>query len=464
MATCRYCGKPLPLLERISGPGAFCSREHKEKYQDEYSRLALRRLLGEKDAEDEPLPAATEAAAPNSFQIASTVPRQAGGRPPAESATALAIAARPESEGRAPAPPKPPAPRLASLVPASPDLVSPRRGGRPRLPMPAWVWRLDWEAELLEGIGDEEPAAPELKAQPAADLKTQPAPAPPALLPPAPAPLIERTTPEPVAPPRPASVEAPAPAATPQPVVPATPVKTAESDGREFPRIEPPPMFARGEAEEEPAEAEQSFISRMPIAVRVVLVLIGVILIGFGIHYLTGGDKSEAPAPRPEVARAVVMGPGGWFTNDMPDRSRARTRAGAFSIYRPSLELRDYRIEFTGRIEQGSLGWVVRWTDPDNYVALKLSRQGTRHKLTRHLVMSGEETGRQETMLAGITPGAKGYNVRMDTSGPRFTVFIQGQQVESWTDDRPARGGFGFLNEGDERGRIEAVQVFVLSR
>jgi hypothetical protein len=52
----------------------------------------------------------------------------------------------------------------------------------------------------------------------------------------------------------------------------------------------------------------------------------------------------------------------------------------------------------------------------------------------------------------------------MDVRGARFTVYLQGQQVDSWTDNRLARGGFGFLNEGDERGRIDSIQVFLLSR
>lgn len=221
---------------------------------------------------------------------------------------------------------------------------------------------------------------------------------------------------------------------------------------------------ARWEAPEEEVAAEASFFSRVPTVVWVVLILAGVILIGFGAHALMGDGKSGAPAARPEVARAIVMGPGGWFTSDMPDRTRTKSRAGAFSIYRPSLELSNYRIEFVGKIESGSLGWVARWSDADNYLAVKLSRQGARHKLTHYAVMTGMESARQETTLTGITPGLKGYNVRMDASGPRFTVFIQGQQVETWVDDRLTRGGFGFLNEGDERGRIESIQVYVLNR
>ncbi|HLJ51153.1 MAG TPA: hypothetical protein VKU01_34330 [Bryobacteraceae bacterium] len=42
---CLYCGKHLPLLKKLTGGGEFCSDAHKEKYHEEYNRLALTRLL-----------------------------------------------------------------------------------------------------------------------------------------------------------------------------------------------------------------------------------------------------------------------------------------------------------------------------------------------------------------------------------------------------------------------------------
>src|SRR5579859_8098217 len=42
---CRYCGKELALLKRLTGGGEFCSDAHKQSYQDEFNRLALSRLL-----------------------------------------------------------------------------------------------------------------------------------------------------------------------------------------------------------------------------------------------------------------------------------------------------------------------------------------------------------------------------------------------------------------------------------
>src|SRR5882672_7333382 len=41
---CLHCGKDLPLLKRLSG-GEFCSDAHRRDYQQEFSDLALTRLL-----------------------------------------------------------------------------------------------------------------------------------------------------------------------------------------------------------------------------------------------------------------------------------------------------------------------------------------------------------------------------------------------------------------------------------
>src|SRR5579884_411800 len=42
---CLYCGKPLPWHRKLAGKEEFCSDAHREKYHEEYNRLALSRLL-----------------------------------------------------------------------------------------------------------------------------------------------------------------------------------------------------------------------------------------------------------------------------------------------------------------------------------------------------------------------------------------------------------------------------------
>ena len=42
---CLYCGNELALLKKLRGGGEFCSEAHRQKYQEEYTQLALNRLM-----------------------------------------------------------------------------------------------------------------------------------------------------------------------------------------------------------------------------------------------------------------------------------------------------------------------------------------------------------------------------------------------------------------------------------
>lgn len=51
---CLYCGKHLPLFRKLTGGGEFCSDAHRDKYQEEYNRLAVSRLLQAQTRPEEP--------------------------------------------------------------------------------------------------------------------------------------------------------------------------------------------------------------------------------------------------------------------------------------------------------------------------------------------------------------------------------------------------------------------------
>src|SRR3974377_1321267 len=53
---CLYCGNELALLRKLTGYGEFCSEAHRQKYQEQYNRLALTRLLQAQDTEAAPPP------------------------------------------------------------------------------------------------------------------------------------------------------------------------------------------------------------------------------------------------------------------------------------------------------------------------------------------------------------------------------------------------------------------------
>jgi hypothetical protein len=163
---------------------------------------------------------------------------------------------------------------------------------------------------------------------------------------------------------------------------------------------------------------------------------------------------------------SVMVGEGGWvqgWAGDPVGEHLGRQ----ITIYRPSLTLSDYRIEFQGQIETKSLGWVFRAADPENYYAMKLASVSSglpqRVVLIKYMILKGRETELGRIPIEGQVSNATVFSVRMDIRGPRFNTYIQGQPVDLWTNDQLKSGGVGFLNERGERGKIKSVSISYLN-
>ena len=51
------------------------------------------------------------------------------------------------------------------------------------------------------------------------------------------------------------------------------------------------------------------------------------------------------------------------------------------------------------------------------------------------------------------------YNIRMDVRGANFSVEVQGQMADSWTEPHLTRGGVGFFTARGEVSRVRWVQI-----
>ena len=51
------------------------------------------------------------------------------------------------------------------------------------------------------------------------------------------------------------------------------------------------------------------------------------------------------------------------------------------------------------------------------------------------------------------------YRVRLDVHGDDFSLTVQGQMVDTWSEPRLTRGGIGFLQRAGEESRLRWVQV-----
>ncbi len=138
-------------------------------------------------------------------------------------------------------------------------------------------------------------------------------------------------------------------------------------------------------------------------------------------------------------------------------------RPGHLALYKPSHDMADYKVEFLAQIERKSVGWVFRAEDEQNYYAMKLAvtEPGPRPlvALVRYAVVDGKRESHGETPLSVMMHNNRPYRVSVDVRGNRFLTSIEGQVVDSWSDDRLKSGGVGLFSEGSEKARVYWLKV-----
>ena len=83
--------------------------------------------------------------------------------------------------------------------------------------------------------------------------------------------------------------------------------------------------------------------------------------------------------------------PRSWITAEAPDI----IRPGSLRLWKPSVSLQNYQMEFMGQMEKRSLSWAFRATDQNNYYASKLVifKPGPQPnaRLDRYVVLNGRQ-------------------------------------------------------------------------
>ena len=138
-------------------------------------------------------------------------------------------------------------------------------------------------------------------------------------------------------------------------------------------------------------------------------------------------------------------------------------KPGTLALYRPSLGLRDYDMEFLGLIDKKALSWVVRAKDFDNYYVVKLvvTKSGPLPTMgiTRYAVIDGKAQPSVNTVAAINARPDMLYRVTMNVHDDTFLLSMQGAVVDNWTDPRLKRGGIGFFASRGEESRLRWLQV-----
>lgn len=138
-------------------------------------------------------------------------------------------------------------------------------------------------------------------------------------------------------------------------------------------------------------------------------------------------------------------------------------RPGQLALFQPTLGYADYRMEFLGEIENKSMSWVVRGKDPRNYYAMKLTlvRPGLRPllSLAHFPVVDGKPGRTVEVPLSVMIHNDIPYHIAVEVQGSTYRVWLEGEPVDSWSDDKLPAGGVGFFSEAGARARIYWVNV-----
>jgi hypothetical protein len=138
-------------------------------------------------------------------------------------------------------------------------------------------------------------------------------------------------------------------------------------------------------------------------------------------------------------------------------------RPGPLALYRPSVDLTDYQFQFLGMIDKKALSWVVRAADFDDYYVVKLVilKPGPVPTVgvTRYAVIHGQADSRADTTAFINAREDMLYRVHMDIHGDVFSLTVQGQLVDSWSEPRLRKGGVGFFTARGEASRLRWVQV-----
>jgi hypothetical protein len=156
-------------------------------------------------------------------------------------------------------------------------------------------------------------------------------------------------------------------------------------------------------------------------------------------------------------------GPKGWESTWKMD-SPGAAQPGRMALYQPQTPpLTDYRVEVQGQILSKALGFVFRATDLNNYHAAKITirKPGPLPTayLVRYAVIKGRADQKTETLLPMYLRSDTLYDVLVTIQGDNFTITVNGQLVDTWSDSRLKSGGVGLFADKGEISQVRSVHV-----
>ncbi|HUQ95098.1 MAG TPA: hypothetical protein VM120_25700 [Bryobacteraceae bacterium] len=166
--------------------------------------------------------------------------------------------------------------------------------------------------------------------------------------------------------------------------------------------------------------------------------------------------------PKINLRQDFRMGPGDWLgALNTPDAPGA-LRTDHLRLWKPTLRLSDYQMEFQTSIERKAVGWAFRASDLGNYYGTKItvgSKDGRRAEVERFVVVMGREFDRVRLPIPVSIRADTLYRVRMRVRGDQFSTSVDGQIIDAWRDRRLNKGGVGFFAERGEQATVRWVSL-----
>ncbi len=174
-----------------------------------------------------------------------------------------------------------------------------------------------------------------------------------------------------------------------------------------------------------------------------------------------GSKRAGESSKTPKVADVrleehFASGCGNWV-GDVSDwkLDAAGARTGSLALFAPSIELIDYEMEFLVRVEKAGITWVFRAAELSEYyrAVLRVNPKGG-YLFERTAVIGGVAEPVVSKPVTVSSNARTALAVRTVVKGKDFAVFLEGQAVDKWSDDRLPLGGVGFGSSPEDRARL----------
>ncbi len=153
----------------------------------------------------------------------------------------------------------------------------------------------------------------------------------------------------------------------------------------------------------------------------------------------------------------------GSIANDGWTKVNGLVRPGRLRLWSPTEKMADYNFEFVGQVEQKGMGWAYRAQDLKNYYATKIviAKPGPlpRAELVRYAVIDGAIGTKTKLPLPLMVRTDTVYHVRMNVRSDQFSTLVNGQMVDTWSDQHFKTGGVGFFSEAGEMALVRWASV-----